>query len=262
VTPERWSRIREVFGAVLETPEPERPRFLDSACADDADLRSEVERLLVGAQETSWQSPAAGLSAAAAELVPGDTLAHFRLESRLGTGGMGVVYGAYDSKLHRNVALKVLPPADLADSGRRLRLIREARAASALNHPNIVTVYEVGSEGGTDFIAMEYIAGQSLAHAIAAQTLSSARVLYYAIEIAAALAKAHASGIIHRDLKPANIMLTADGHVKLLDFGLAQRAQVTDSAVATATITVGEIAGVFLQRGPSGFRCRGNGKSN
>jgi serine/threonine protein kinase len=231
------------LGAALETPGPERQQFLDSACANDADLRSEVAGILAGAQETSWQSPAAEWSAAAAEFAPGDTLAHFRVEARLGAGGMGVVYRAYDSKLHRNVALKVLPPADLAEAGGRLRLIREARAASALNHPNIVTVYEIGSEGGTDFIVMECIEGQSLGHAIAAQRLPSTCVLDYAIQIAAALAKAHASGIIHRDLKPANIMLTADGHIKLLDFGLAQRSQVTDSAVQMATMAEGEIAG-------------------
>ena len=254
MTPERWSRIREVFGAALETPEPERRRLLDSACGDDVDLRSEVERMLAGAQETSWQSPAAELPTAAAELAPGDTLAHFRVEARLGAGGMGVVYRAYDSKLHRKVALKVLPPADLADAGRRLRLIREARAASALNHPNIVTVYEIGSEASTDFIAMEYIEGQSLGQAISVEGLPSARVLDYAVEIAAALAKAHASGIIHRDLKPANIMLTADSHVKLLDFGLAQRAKETDSAVETATIVDGEIAGTVGYMSPEQLR--------
>ena len=250
MTPERWSRIREVLGAALDTPETERRQFIDSACGDDAELRSEVQRILAGAQETSWQSPAAEWPPPAAGLGPGDALAHFRIEARLGAGGMGVVYRAYDAKLHRKVALKVLPPADVADSGRRLRLIREARAASALNHPNIVTVYEIGSEGGTDFIAMEYIEGQPLAHAIAAQRLPPARVLDYAIEIAAALARAHSSGIIHRDLKPANIMLTADGHVKLLDFGLAQRAQVTDSAVETATTAAHEIAGTVGYMSP------------
>jgi dienelactone hydrolase/predicted Ser/Thr protein kinase len=239
------------LGAVIETPGPERQQFLDSACGNDADLRSEVERILAGALETSWQSPAAEWSGAAAELAPGDTMAHFRVEARLGAGGMGVVYRAYDSKLHRNVALKVLPPADLADAGRRLRLIREARAASALNHPNIVTVYEIGSEGGTDFIAMECIEGQSLGNAIAAQRLPSTRILDYAIEIAAALTKAHASGIVHRDLKPANIMLTADGHVKLLDFGLAQ---VMDSAVETATIAESEIAGTVGYMSPEQLR--------
>jgi tRNA A-37 threonylcarbamoyl transferase component Bud32/dienelactone hydrolase len=254
VTPERWSRLRTIFGAALETPEPERPQFLDSACGDDADLRSEVERMLAGAQEVTWQSPAARLPAAAAELTPGDTLTHFRVEARLGAGGMGVVYHAYDSKLHRKVALKVLPPESLADPRHRRRLLSEARAASALNHPNIVTVYEVGSEGGTDFIAMEYIEGQSLTQAIVAQKIPWERILEYAVEIATALAKAHASDIIHRDLKPANIMLTVDGHVKLLDFGLAQRSQVTDPAAATATVTVGGIAGTVGYMSPEQLR--------
>jgi predicted Ser/Thr protein kinase len=254
VTPERWSRIREVFRGALETPEPERPRFLDSACGGDAELRADVERILGGAQETTWQSPASELSPATAQLAAGDMLAHFRVEALLGAGGMGVVYRAYDSTLHRKIALKVLPPEDLADLGRRRRLIREARAASGLNHPNIVTVYEIGSEGGTDFIAMEWVDGQPLDRAIPAQGLSTARVLQYAIEIAAALEKAHASGIIHRDLKPANIMLTGEGHVKLLDFGIAQQPPGAESVFATANAAEDEIAGTPGYMSPEQIR--------
>ena len=229
MTPQRWSRIREVFGAALETSESERHRFLESACAGDADLRAEVERLLVGNQEPSWQSPAATMFQLAAELSPGDTVAHYRIDAKLGEGGMGVVYQSYDTRLHREVALKVLPPEHLADPDHRQRLMREARAASALNHPNIVTVYEIGPGGGVDFIAMEYVKGRSLAQAIPAEGLPLARALGYAIEISAALAKAHAAGVIHRDLKPANIMLTSEDHIKLLDFGLAWRVPLAES---------------------------------
>ena len=254
MTPARWSRIREVFGAALETAESQRPRFLDSACSGDADLRWEVDRMLAGCQEASWQSPTAELSAAVEQLSTGDTLAHFRIEARLGAGGMGVVYRAYDSKLRRQVALKVLPPEDLADPGCRRRLIREAQAASALNHPNIVTVYEIGSEGGTDFIAMEWVDGRSLPQAIPARGLPTVRVLEWAMEIAAALEKAHASGIIHRDLKPANIMLTGEGHVKLLDFGLAQRATGAECELTTATTEEGQIAGTVGYMSPEQIR--------
>jgi eukaryotic-like serine/threonine-protein kinase len=165
VTPQRWSRIREVFGAALETPKPERTRFLDSACGEDADLRAEVERLLAGNEEPSWQSPVTTMFQLATELAPGDTLAHYRIDAMLGRGGMGVVYRAYDTRLQRELALKVLPPEQLADPEQRQRLIREAHAASALNHLNIVTVYEIGSERGVDFIAMEYVEGRSLAQA-------------------------------------------------------------------------------------------------
>jgi eukaryotic-like serine/threonine-protein kinase len=172
------------------------------------------------------------------------------LDAKLGEGGMGVVYKAYDMRLHREVALKVLPPEHLADPELRQRLTREARAASVLNHSNIVTVYEIGSERGVDFIAMEYVEGQSLAQAIPAKGLPLVRVLDYAIQIAAALAKAHAAGIIHRDLKPANIMLSAEGHMKLLDFGLAWRAES-----GTATVTAeGEFSGTVGYMSPEQVR--------
>jgi len=253
VTPQRWSRIRELFGAALETPQSERSRFLESACGGDTDLRTEVERLLAGNQEPSWQSPATTLFPVAAELTPGDTVSHYRIDARLGEGGMGVVYKAYDTRLHREVALKVLPPEHLADPEHRQRLMWEARAASALNHPNIVTVYEIGSERDVDFIAMEYVEGQSLARAIPTNGLPLAPALGHAIEIAGALAKAHAAGVIHRDLKPANIMLTGEGHIKLLDFGLAWRVPPSESGTAALT-PEGEISGTVGYMSPEQVR--------
>jgi serine/threonine protein kinase/formylglycine-generating enzyme required for sulfatase activity/dienelactone hydrolase len=252
VTPQRWSRIRQLFGAALETPESDRPRYLESACGGDTDLRAEVERLLAGNQEPSWQSPATKLFPLAAELVPGDTVAHYRIDARLGEGGMGLVYRAYDTRLHREVALKVLSPEHLADLEHRQRLMWEARAASALNHSNIVTVYEIGSERGVDFIAMEYVEGQSLAQAIPAKGLPLPRVLDYAVQIAAALTKAHAAGVIHRDLKPANIMLSGEGHIKLLDFGLAARVKLTESE--TILTAEGEISGTVGYMSPEQLR--------
>jgi serine/threonine protein kinase len=135
---------------------------------------------------------------------------------------MGVVYRAYDTRLRREVALKVLPPEHLADPEYKQRLMREARAASALNYPNIVTVHEIGSEGGVDFIAMELVEGKNLREVIPPKGLPMGKVLDYAAQIAGGLAKAHAAGVVHRDLKPGNIMVTPDGLVKLLDFGLAK----------------------------------------
>jgi serine/threonine protein kinase/Tfp pilus assembly protein PilF len=253
VTPERWARIRELFSAALETPESQRLRFLESACGGDTELRAEIGRMLAGNEEPSWQSPAAKLFTVAAQLEPGQTLAQYRVEAKLGEGGMGVVYKAYDTRLRRQVALKVLPPENLADPESKQRLMREARAASALNHPNIVTVYEIGSEGGVDFIAMEYVEGRSLAHAIPAKGLPLARALDYAIAIAGALAKAHAASVVHRDLKPANIMVTGEGRVKLLDFGLARRVRLAESETATFTVE-GAIAGTPAYMSPEQAR--------
>ena len=241
MTPERWGELREIFGEAIEIPAEGRARFLDSACGDDREMRSEIERLLAAGEEPSLESPAAGLFILPAELAPGDTLAHYRIQAKLGAGGMGVVYRAADTRLQRSVALKVLPPEHLADPERRKRLMREARAASALNHPNIVTVYEIGNDRGFDFISMEYVAGRRLADVIGSG-LRVPQALDYAIAIADALSKAHAEGVIHRDLKPANIMLAADGRIKILDFGLARRLRAAASGTVTLTAE-GEITG-------------------
>ena len=159
----------------------------------------------------------------------GQTLDHYRIESKLGEGGMGVVYKARDTHLDRPVAIKVLPADKVADPGRKQRFVQEARAASALNHPNIVTIYDIRSQDGTDFIVMEYIEGKTLDQLIAPKGMRPAQALKYAVQIADALAKAHAAGILHRDLKPSNIMVTDEGRVKVLDFGLAKLLEPADS---------------------------------
>ncbi len=250
MTPERWGRIKEVFDVALETPEVERGVYIESACGEDAELRGEVERLLAESEKPSLPGTAASiLERAAAELAPGDMLSHYSVQAKLGKGGMGAVYRAYDTRLDRQVALKVLPPEHFADPDRKQRLMREARAASALNHPNIVTVYEISSDRGVDFIAMEYVEGHSLAQLIPSEGLPVKRALGYAVEIADALAQSHAAGVIHRDLKPANIMVTGAGRVKLLDFGLARRVRLAGSETATLTME-GGIAGTPAYMSP------------
>jgi len=165
----------------------------------------------------------------------GNTLSHYRILEKLGEGGMGVVYKARDTQLNRLVAIKVLPADKVANPERKLRFAQEAKAASALNHPNIVTIYDIGSEAGADFIVMEFVAGQTLDHVVPRGGLRLAELLKYAIPVADALARAHAAGIVHRDLKPGNIMITEDGQVKLLDFGLAKLSDLHDASDAELT---------------------------
>jgi Tol biopolymer transport system component/predicted Ser/Thr protein kinase len=224
---------------------------LEQACGEDVSLREEVESLLGKLDTPSLASPAADLMAraAAAELAPGTMLAHYRVEAKLGEGGMGAVYRASDTRLQRQVAIKVLLPEHLDDPNHAQQLLREARAASALNHPNIVTVHEVGSERGVDFIAMEYVAGRSLAGLIPTKGLGVKRALDYAVQIAEGLAQAHAAGVVHGDLKPGNVMVNGGGRIKLLDFGLARRVRLTADQSKSLTVK-GEIAGTPAYMAP------------
>src|SRR5678815_3716223 len=170
-------------------------------------------------------------------LTPGAKLGDYEILRPLGAGGMGEVYRARDSRLGREVAIKVLPAERVADESRRRRFLQEARAASALNHPNIVTVYEIESTEGRDFLVMELVIGKSLDALIPRQGMRLSEVLRIAIPVADALAGAHARGIVHRDLKPANVMVGSDGAVKVLDFGLA-KLTATESAPDEQTQTV------------------------
>ena len=219
-SPGNWRSLEELYEAALDLPASERAAFLNESCPDEK-LRREVESLLGFAPQgdpllknSPWAQP---------EMIsPGADLGPYRVGERIGAGGMGEVYKARDSRLEREVALKILPAHMMSDVERRARFVREARAASRLNHPNTVTVYDIGEQNGRVFIAMEYIDGKGLDVLIPATGLPVTDVLKYAIPIAAALAKAHASGIVHRDLKPGNVMITKDASVKVLDFGLAK----------------------------------------
>ncbi len=227
--PARWEMIERLYHEALERSQAERAAFLDKACAGDEALRREVESLLRYDQraERFIETPALEVAArASAEAMEksfiGRTIGHYRILSLLGEGGMGVVYLAFDTRLERQVALKLLPPVFTQDAGRLGRFIQEAKAASALNHPNIITIHEIGATDGVHFVATEYIEGRTLRQLMAGGPLELSRTIDFATQIASALAVAHAAGIVHRDIKPENVMARPDGYLKVLDFGVAK----------------------------------------
>ena len=235
MTPERWQQIDQLFHSVLAHPLGDRAEFLEQACRGDNFLKSEVESLIESHEQSGSfidEPPedlaAELLQASEARLRPGQVLGHYTIVSLLGVGGMGEVYLARDEQLGRQIAIKLLPTEFTNHQERVRRFGLEARAASALNHPNIVTIYEIGESDSSHFIATEFIDGQTLRQYMAGATLSSGmdlgQILDIAIQIGSALAAAHSAGIVHRDIKPENIMLRGDGFVKVLDFGLAKLA--------------------------------------
>jgi len=234
---ERWRRIEDIYHHALERAETQRAAFLEEACGGDEGLRREVESLLgfaVDAQGFMESSPHGDAhSEPAAEPVSieaGRDLGDYKILSVLGAGGMGKVYLGRDNRLGRTVAIKILAREKIADEERKRRFMQEARAASALNHPNIVTLYDIASDADIDFLVMEYVEGQSLDTRITPRGLPIEEALRYATQIVEALAAAHASGIVHRDIKPANVMVTDKGLVKVLDFGLAKLAEAPAAA--------------------------------
>jgi eukaryotic-like serine/threonine-protein kinase len=256
MTPERLQQIEDLFHSALALEPNERADFLARACDGDEALRREVESLLRSHDrgESFIEQPAADVAAdllagGHAGLEAGQTISHYRVTSPLGAGGMGEVYLAEDTALGRRVALKLLAAHLTADEERVRRFRQEALAASALNHPNILTVYEVGRWRGRDFIATEYVEGVTLRTRMRGKGLSLADALDITLQIVGALAAAHAAGIVHRDIKPENVMVRPDGLVKVLDFGIAKYARpargrdAKDSWVKTATgVVVGTTA--------------------
>ena len=222
MTPERWRQVRDVFERALACEPGARAAAVAEACASDPSLAFEVEALLEAHTEASGFLNSAPRARFSVEPLIGRSLGRYQIQSALGMGGMGIVYRAYDPRLDRYVALKILPPEGMTGTSRE-RFLEEAKAASALNHPNIVTIYDSGAEDGVHFIAMELVHGETLAAAIAGGRLRAEQALDYAIQIAGAMAAAHAAGIVHRDIKPGNIMVTGEGRIKVLDFGLVAR---------------------------------------
>jgi Tol biopolymer transport system component len=255
MTPARWARIKELFDAALTRPEIERDAFLEDVCGSDHALRQELQELIREARGATVQSPVAGLLARTwlGELGPDRTIGHYLIEHELGSGGMGIVCRAFDTQLRRPVALKILPPELRSSPDRRERFLREARAASVLSHPNIISIFEVGSDRGLDFIAMEFIEGQTLDRVIPPAGLPVPLAVGYAVQVASALAQAHTAGVIHRDIKPANIMVTSSGSVKVLDFGLAHRSPQNDAPDSSLTCP-GQILGTPAYMSPEQAR--------
>jgi serine/threonine protein kinase len=229
---DRWQQIKEIFHSALEREPAERSAYLAGACAGDESIRSEVESLIAAHEKDGSfiDSPAYEVAAAwlaeddEPDPLVGQQINRYKVLSQLGAGGMGEVYLAQDTKLGRKIALKLLPASFTNDADRLHRFQQEARTASSLNHPNILTIYEIGDEQGLHFIATELIEGQTLRGRLASVPLELSDALDIILQAASALAAAHEVGIVHRDVKPENIMLRTDGYVKVLDFGLAKLA--------------------------------------
>jgi len=230
MTPQQWQQINDLYHASLERDPPERDAFIAQACGDDEELRREVESLIASHEEADsfieqpvFDAVARLLTADKPQLLAGRQIGHYEICAELGTGGMGEVYLAQDTTLGRQVAIKLLRDRFTSEKDRVRRFQQEARSASALNLPNIVTIHEIGEVENRHYIATEFIDGQTLREIITTGPMPFAEALDVAIQVTNALAAAHESGIIHRDIKPENIMVRRRDHlVKVLDFGLAK----------------------------------------
>src|SRR4030095_9196436 len=243
MNPERWQQIDRLFHEALACQARDRAAFLAENCVGDDELRREIEALIASHElpENFIEKDACDLAAemlagGSTGVVEGQTVGPYKILELLGAGGMGQVFRATDTRLHRTVTIKILPSEKVSDPERKRRFLQEARAASALNHPNIVTLYDIANDGEMDYMVMEYVEGKSLDKLIAATRLPLPDSVSYAAQIAGALAAAHSAGIVHRDIKPANVIVTPESQVKVLDFGVAKLTEVEEPKVTmTAT---------------------------
>ena len=238
---ERWSEIERLYLSAIELESSERESYLDRMCGSDLDLRREVESLLEFLEPDPAQAPDTRVPS-------GEQIGPYTILGFLRAGGMGEVYQARDTRLDRNVAIKFLPGILADDVAALNRFRREARAASALNHPRICTVHDIGDYHGRPFFVMELLEGQSLNERIAGKTVPIPELVDLAKQTCDALQAAHEKGIVHRDIKPANLFLTTSGQIKILDFGLAKLIEKSRSAATPVTMTEAEVIGNALTR--------------
>src|SRR5574341_625116 len=239
MAPEQWEQIGQLYHAAMELAPTQRASYLDQACAGDEALRREVESLIAAGEQAGnfiaapvFEDVVEALTTEGrARPLEGRKLGDYEVLGFLGRGGMGEVYLARDPSLDRRVALKLLLADFTRDEARVRRFVQEAKAVSALNHPNIITIHEIGEADGRHYIATEFIEGQTLRQQLVAERLKISAALDITIQIGSALAAAHAARIVHRDIKPENIMVRPDGLVKVLDFGLAK---LTEQAAPTS----------------------------
>jgi serine/threonine protein kinase/formylglycine-generating enzyme required for sulfatase activity/dienelactone hydrolase len=256
-TAEKYQKIKAVFQAILEVEPQNRAAFLEAACQNDAELRHEVERLLNHYDSGFMEEPViqnADFPAIVESLQLGQRIGRYEIIKRLGAGGMGEVYLAEDGHLNRKVALKMLAPHLVADAGSRARFLREARLASALDHPNICTIHEICESESYSFISMQYVEGKTLSEVISKQALALESLLSISLQVADALRTAHAQGIIHRDIKSGNILITARGQAKVLDFGLAKSLLPNGEAADVRLTQTGAISGTPAYMSPEQAR--------
>src|SRR5438105_14258931 len=264
MTPARFQTIEEIYRAALDREPDQVSAFLDKACKGDQVLRRKVEALLASRQRVGnfIEDSALGIATriienGQADLLVGQTFGHYKISKRIGSGGMGEVYLATDVTAGRKAALKLLPMRFTGDAERLKRFQQEARAVVALNHPNILTVYEIGEDHSTYYIASELIEGETLRQRLARGRMQVGEALDVAVQVASALAAAHEAGIVHRDINPGNIMLRRDRYVKVLDFGIAKLAEQEvpatmpkDEALMLVETNVGSILGTVPYMSP------------
>src|SRR3989442_6085267 len=256
MTPERLQQIEDLYHSALEQDSADRIAFVKESCDGDEELRQEVESLLaleaqaeVFIEEPVHEVAARLISDNQKRSMVGRLIGHYEIIELLGAGGMGEVYSARDPRLDRKIALKLLPAYFTKDTARLRRFEQETRSASSLNHPNNLTIYEIGQADGLHFIATEFIEGVTLRERLTSTPMKLSDTLDIAVQVAAALTAAHAANIVHRDIKPENIMIRDDGYVKVLDFGLAKLTERTASA-PTSTINTEAVMPARVKTNP------------